>query len=667
MPENADNPLSFWQELKRRKVIRVITVYAAAAFVILELVSIIEEPFGLPDWTLKLVFVILCIGLIISIILSWIYDITPKGIEKTKPSHEIKEKVPEKPSQLKAWKIATAFSVVIIAGLIIFHAIGERKPAGVLKILDKSIAVLPFTYLGDEPDKQYLADGTMDEILLNLSKIKDLRVMSKTSVEQYRNTDKTITEICKELDVAFLLEGSFQKSDNQVRLIVQLIKPGKEDHAWAKKYDRVWQDIFAVQSEVAQLVAQEIQAVITPNEKQLIEVVPTTSLTAYDFFQRGRAEHMKYWLDSDDKNVLERAEDFYKKAIEYDSTFAQAYTGLAWLCFDKHYWGAVITENFLDSMLILADIALSYDDQLAEAYEVRGDYYRLNYNRERAINEYDMAIKSNPNDWWAYFGKGLLYYDDDLVRTIDNLNKAASLHRGYFLSEINRRIGIAYAIAGYRSKAQYYVKEALKLEDDSVAYYLSLARIEDNIGNYEKAIEFGKKSYTIDSTNLWVIFLLGNNHMFLGQFEESLEYFKRYNKRLKTLERPHSWNPHRIGYAYWINGFQEEAEYYINTGLVFYSEMIKSGRHQFQDFNTFYALAAIYTFLGDKNKAYENLRLFNHRQRMPIYMTTLIKVDPLFDNIRDEPEFQQIVQDIAAKYQAEHERVRQWLEENEML
>ena len=560
-----------------------------------------------------------------------------------------------------SWKfIFISFAtLVVVASMFILYL--ETR------ITDKSIAVLPFKSLSDDPEKQYLADGVMDAILLHLSKIEDLRVIDRTSVEQYREPDRKANIICKELDVAYLLLGSFQKYGDQVRLIVQLIRPGKEGHIWAEEYNRNWKDIFFVQSEVAQTVARELQAVITPEEKQLIEKIPTANLTAYDFYQRGRQENVKYWLDNNNREALERAEDLYQKAIEYDFAFAQAYTGLAWVYLEKHYYETFFTEDFLDSMLILADIALSLDDQLAEAYEVRGDYYRLNYKKGQAINEYDKAIKFNPNDWWAYFGKGLLFYSDDLVKTIDNLHKVALLHRGPFLPTIYRSIGRSYATAGFKETSLNYLKEALKLDDDSAAYYSYLAEIEDCNGNFIQAIEFGEKSYAIDSTNLWTVFLLGIDYMYIGEFKESLEYFKKYDRTLKTFDRPYRWEPHLIGYAYWVNGFKEETRNYYNTVLEIYDEMLELGRHPFQDFVTFHSLAAIYTFLGDKDKAFEYLRLFNQRQRMPLYMIKEIKNNPLFDSIRDEPEFQQIVRDVEAKYQAEHERVRLWLEEQGML
>ncbi|KPL16604.1 MAG: hypothetical protein AMS23_09030 [Bacteroides sp. SM1_62] len=667
MPENAKDPHSFFQELKRRKVIRVIIIYAAAALAILEAVDIIFPRMGFPDWTVTFVIFLLIIGFIITVILSWIYDITPEGIEKTKPSKEVKEGVPEKSSAVNAWKIASITSVVVIVGLIIFNIFGRRGKVEDLGILDKSIAVLPFKSLSADPEKQYLADGVMDAILLHLSKIKDLRVMARTSVEQYRETDKTATAICQELDVAFLLEGSFQKYGNQARLIVQLIEPGREGHIWAKEYDRNWTDIFSVQSEVAQAIARELQAVITPEEEQLIEKTPTTSLTAYDFYQRGREEHFKYWLDNDNRDALKRAEDLYYQALEYDSAFAQAYTGLAWVYMNKHYWETFLTENFLDSMLILADIALSYDDQLSEAYRIRGDYYSRHNKNEQAINEYDKAIKFNPNNWMAYHGKGSVYGHDNLVNHIDNYHKAASLNRGSLLPAIYRSLSNALAISGFIEKAVYYENEALKLDNDSATYYKSLMNYEDYRGNYKKAIEYGEKSYAIDSTDRRVIYLLGCHCMFLGQNEESLEYLKKYERRLEVLNIPEPTHKNRIGYAYLANGFEDKAKYYFEDGLEFLNKMIEKDRHDRMDFFTIYNLAAINAILGDRDKAYDNLRVVAKNERMPLYMTTLINSDPLFDDIRDEPEFQQIFQDIKNKYQAEHERVRKWLKENDML
>jgi TolB-like protein/AraC-like DNA-binding protein len=559
--------------------------------------------------------------------------------------------------------ISLASLVVVASVFIIFVMVSKRN----IDANDKSIAVLPFKSMSYNLDNQYLADGVMDAILLHLSKIEDLRVVDRTSVEQYRETDKTTLIIGQELNVAYLLEGSFQKYGDQVRLIVQLIRPGKEGHIWAKEYDRNWHDIFAVQSEVAQTIARELQAVITPEERQIIEKIPTINLTAYDFYQRGREEYIKYEGPVDNREVLERAEDLFKKALEYDSTYAQAYTGLGWVYEKKHFWVTYLTENFLDSMLILADIALSFDDQLADAYVLRGDYYRYNNDREQAIKEYDKAIKFNPNDWQAYWHTGSMYVTDDFIKIIDNYQKAVLLHRGPLLPKIYRSLGAAYGSTGFKETYMYYAEEALKLDDDSVCYYSSLGGIEESYGNFEKAIEFYEKALAIDSTRWWISFRLGMTHAYLGHFKEYLEYVKKYELRYKTHEGT---NPNWIfwiGHAYWVNGFKEEAVHYFDAGLEYYNELLELHRHFLQDKYIFYNLAAYYAFLGDRDKAFENLRLFNQSQRFPFFEIKDLKNDPLFESIRDEPEFQQILRDVESKCQAEPERVRWWLEEQGML
>ncbi len=600
----------------------------------------------------------------------------PPGESK---SHEFINESVEKPENAapKRFKhtkilISLTISLVILIPLtILLIQRGSFSKSANAK--EKSIAVLPFKYLSNEQEKQYLADGMMDAILLHLSGIKDLHIISRTSVEQYRKTDKTASVIGKNLDVAYLLEGSFQKDGDKARLIVKLIKTSNENQVWSNEYDREWKDIFAVQSEVAQTIARELHAVITPEEQQLIRKLPTVNLTAYDFYQRGRDEFTKYETDNGNRVALGKARNLYHKALLHDSTFAQAYIGLARIYRIKQYWDTYFARNFMDSVLILADIALTYDDKLADAYTLRGDCYREIGNTEQAVREYDKAIRYNPNDWMAYMGKGRLAHNDDLVNAIDHLQKAASLNHGPELPSLLIHISYAYHIAGFIEKSNYYSQEALKLDDDSLQYYGTLAGYEQNQENYINANEYLKKGYAIDSTNVDILNNLGFNYMSLGQFKESLKYYNKWFERLKVIGNLTSNNMyrlnnmHRIGYVYWKNGYKKEADFYFDKQVEYCNGLIKSGRPYAQLNFTYYDLAGVYAFRGEKDKAYENLRSFNQRQRMPIWMARLIKNDPLFDNMRNEPEFQQIVRDVNAKYQAEHERVRKWLEEQEML
>ena len=574
---------------------------------------------------------------------------------------------PERPKK-KNLKTKIIITSIIILALIVlgFFLIPKfYKPKGQL---EKSIAVLPFKSLSDDSSQQYLADGTMDAILLHLQKFNDLRVLSRTSVEQYRGTKKTTYAIGQELGISYLLEGSFQKSGDNVRLIVQLIKANKkEGHAWANEYDRTWKDIFSIQSEVAQTIAKELHTIITPEEKQLIEKIPTNNLTAYDFYQQGREEHTKYWIDNRNKEALQKAEGLYYKALKYDSTFAQAYAGLARVYWDMHFFKEkeYFSENFMDSVLILSKTALSFDDQLSEAYTIIGKYYSGIGKRELAIEEYDKAIKLNPNDWVAYYEKGQFYLYTDLVYNISNFQKAASINRGAELPFLLGEIGFAYARTGFPEKAKLYYQDKLKLDGDSSAYYDALAFAEFlHSNNFNKSIEFAKKCYAIDSTSEGILYVLGMDYSWLGKYKESLKYFKKWFARLKTQGELTPNNMHRIGFAYWQNGYKVEAEHYFNEQLNYCNKQIELKRVSFY---TYYNLAGVYAFRGEKNKAYENLRIFNQIQLAYLWRAKYIITDPLFSSIRNEPEFQQIAKNIEAKYQAEHERVRKWLEEQGIL
>jgi TolB-like protein len=606
----------------------------------------------------------------LDIILKWYLKYKETGTEiKTKPVKEIKQDVKSTAVAKKGIVIPKKrliglisglmlLAVIVVAVLFLFNIIGIGRQT---KELEKSIAVLPFKSLSNDPEKQYLADGMMDAILLHLSKIRDLRVMSRTSVEQYRNPTKTTTAIGRELGVEYLLEGSFQKFGDNVRLIVQLIKTGKEGHVWANDYDRNWNNVFSVQSEVAQAIAKELNAAITPEEKQLIEKIPTANLTAYDFYQRGRDEYKR--------GALQKAEALYKRALEYDPTFAQAYIGLAAVYWDKHYLKEYSSKNFMDSVLIFTKVALSYNDQLDEAYIIRGNYYHEKGPPEQAIKEYNKALKINPNSWRAYSAKADL--SDTVLISLKNLHKAASLNHGSELPDILRLICEGYCDAGFAEKAKYYALEVFKLDGDSVKYFTELGYLEHKLANYEKSVEFLERSYKLDTTNIFTLYFLGENCGFAGQMEKSLKYCKEFVTRRKNLLGSEYFVAgainHRIGYAYWKNGYKKGSEYYFNKQLDECNNQIKSRRPWSQLYFTYYDIAGVYAFRGDKDKAYKNLRIFNQRKVEPLWILSLIKNDPLFNSIRNEPEFQQIVSDTEAKYQAEHERVAKWLEEQGML
>jgi len=287
MPEQSNNQLQFWEELKRRKVIRVIPVYAAAAFVLLELVDIIAEPFGLPDWTLKLVFVLLCIGLVISVILSWIYDVTPEGIQKTKSAGEETQNMrQEKPNKIIGWKIATYASVIIIISLILFNVLTRGKSID-LSGLDKTIAVLPFEIYGNKDSSIYLHKVLPIAIIGQLQHVEGFTVRARGSSLNYENTKLRRSEIGNQLNANYLLTGIVQQQEEKVMVNIMLEQAPTEEVIWENSFEMAVDDIFKIEKNIARLVATSLKNNFIPQVK-----TPTDSSKAWLSYLTGLSY---YW------------------------------------------------------------------------------------------------------------------------------------------------------------------------------------------------------------------------------------------------------------------------------------------------------------------------------------------------------------------------------------
>ena len=253
----------------------------------------------------------------------------------------------------KPWKkvaiTMTVLGVILVAALLIALPRWKQKISLETTSMGKSIAVLPFTNLSNDPDQEYFSDGMMEEILDRLFKIGDLKVNSRTSSMRYRNTDKSIKEIAGELGVASILEGSVRRIGNKVRITVQLIDAKTDAHLWSEIYDGDLSDlsrIFFIQSEVAQSVARELKAVLSPQEIQLIENIPTTDLIAYDNFLKGKFSAHKYNTED-----LSLAMQYFEKAKERDPDFALAYAGIAYVWIFRQQGNIATPEEAVPKML----------------------------------------------------------------------------------------------------------------------------------------------------------------------------------------------------------------------------------------------------------------------------------------------------------------------------
>src|SRR5947207_10882731 len=306
----------FFEEVKRRKVYRVAVAYVIAAGGIIQLASAAFPAWELPNWALRLVIVSLLIGFPIALILAWAFDVTPQGI-KTTPTIAM-------PGTHRRRNVI----MLVATGVIISAAAGFfLLPRAVARKIDKSIAVLPFQNLSYEKENAYFADGMQDDILTNLSKIGDLKVISRTSVMSYRGEGaRNARDIGKALGVGTLLEGSVRRSGNRVRVNVQLINANNDEHIWAEDYDRDLTDVFAIQTDLAQKIASVLQAKLSPNEKARLDQRPTQNSDAYLLFVQAHdyANRMEMFRDTSLK-----AEQLFEQAIKLDPNFAAAFAGLS--------------------------------------------------------------------------------------------------------------------------------------------------------------------------------------------------------------------------------------------------------------------------------------------------------------------------------------------------
>jgi TolB-like protein/Tfp pilus assembly protein PilF len=614
-----------------------------------------------------------------------------KNVEEPVKVYKVSGKDPEEKTEVKGQQSIKSkivyflfFGVIIIIAAIAIWQFKQKQSPQLVIEKEKSIAVRPFWNESVDPENEPFVNGVTEDIRNNLARITDLRVISRGSMEKYRDTELSTTDIARELNVSYVLEGTAQRFGNQVKIHAQLIDAVIDDHIWQDTYEIDLSDmtvIFKIQSQIAQTIAEELFASITPEQLDIIEAIPTTNLTAYDFFMRARDEHFKFWFrpssnrfDSVAMIALEKAITLYYRALEYDSTFAQAYSGLAMAYWNK-YGRVYGYQDKYDSVMVLVDIAFSYDDQLEEAYLLRGCYLgQIKGDYNGAMNDFEKAIQINPNYAWAYQWKGNYYTSNnnykrqDFVEGIKNYHKAMSLDHSLMLTLYIRGLAEAYWAIGFVDKADYYYQEAIKLDGDTTWQYLSLLyQMEYLTGDLKTRLEKIKKGYADDSTNLQHIMGLVKINNILGNTDEA------YNYTLKLIELDDSnrfvdrFATDQIGYAFWQAGKKEESKHYFNKVIKRNERLIKSNNPLARNKTAHYNLAKVYVFLGDKEKAYQYLDEFDKRNFFTEREIDQAKNEPLFNSIREEERFQKILLNMEVKYQKEHVRVKAWLEENDML
>src|SRR5437588_7367378 len=391
---------NFFAELKRRNVYKVAVAYAIVGWLLVQVATQVFPFFEIPNWAVRLIVLLIVIGFPIALTIAWAFELTPEGLKRT-------EDVDLAASARQPRKHAWIFVVLVGAALSIAlffvgrYTIRDKTPrqseAATSAIPQKSIAVLPFENLSDDKNAAYFADGIQDEILTKLASIADLKVISRTSTAKYKSKPEDLKTVSQQLGVANVLEGSVQKAADKVRVNVQLIDARADSHLWAKSYDREMKDVFAVESEVAQEIADSLQAKLSPAEASTLATAPTKDTAAYDLFLKG--EYEERLADSSLKpESYEQAAAWYRQAIAHDPNFALAMARQVQNRISYHWFVEQMSEAELTQVRSMAEQAVALAPNLAQVHVALGQFYYHGYRQyEQALAEFERALQLQPN------------------------------------------------------------------------------------------------------------------------------------------------------------------------------------------------------------------------------------------------------------------------------
>jgi adenylate cyclase len=558
-------------------------------------------------------------------------------------------------SEFNNGKILITGGVILVIAIIALVFIITRQNFFQAGSGEKSVAVLPFR--NDSPDKEneYFCNGVMEQIILHLQKIEGFRVPSRTSIEPFRDTKKSTSEIAGELNVAWILEGSVQKSGNHIQVNVRLVNPKTSLPAWADSYDGDISDIFKFQNEIAIQVAYALNASLSEADKKNIAPANPSSISAYDFYLQARDDHMNYWKGLGNES-LDKAITLYNRSISIDSGYADAYTGLGLAYWDKHYWTSYLSENFLDSVKLLADKALRINNRLEEAWWLRSQYNYEKGDFNLASIDINHALKINPNYSLAVWFNGILkiWYDKDFADGLKILHNVIRYEHGYLLPGMLKNMGYIYFQLGMYDISEHYYLDYARISSDSSSYFYYLTEKLRYNQNYESALKYKRKLCKPNAVCLDSCFEAGWIYMMEKDYRKALNEFILYDS-LTTFRQNHI---HRLGYLFWVTGNKNRAVDCFNEQIIISNENIKLNRWYSTLFKeAYYDLAGTYIFMGEKEQGLNSLREFGNQKLVPAWTIELMKTDPLFESIRDSNEYQNILLRLSANLNTEKTRV----------
>jgi TolB-like protein/Tfp pilus assembly protein PilF len=586
-------PGSFFAELKRRNVYKVAVGYAVVGWLLIQVATQVFPFFEIPNWGVRLIVLLIVVGFPIALVIAWAFELTPAGIKRTEEA----DRVYPGRSRGRAWIYVVIAAGLLSAGLFFLGRYTAPNEIKIGNVPAKSIAVLPFENLSRDPDNAYFAEGIQDEILTRLAKVADLKVISHTSTQRYRSSPDNLPQIAKELGVANILEGSVQRSQDEVRVNVQLINAATDAHLWADSFDRKLIDIFAVESEIAAKVADILQAKLTGAEKHAMSMQPTQNTEAYQLYLKGR-----YFWNKRTGPDLQKAIDYFKQAIEKDPGYALAYVGLGDSYILLSGFGAARPQDSFPLAEAAAKKALEIDDTLAEAHTTLGFSLCVHHlDFAGSIREFERAIALNPNYATAHhwFGDGPLLAVGQFDRAIAEGKRALELDPLSVI--ITADLGANYLVARRYDDAIEQFHKAIDLDPRFYYTHWNLGEALELKGNLREALAEYKKAVELDD-DPFVLALLGQAYAKLGQRDEALKIL---------------------------------------------AQLLQIGAHRYVPS---YSYALLHMALGEKDKAIEWLER-SYREGAGLDLIFL-KVDPMLDPLQKEPRFQALVQKVFAPKEA---------------
>ena len=473
------NPRNLFTELKRRNVLRIAGLYLVGAWLVVQVAGTVLPMFGAPEWLPRTIVVLLAIGFVPAVIFSWVFELTPEGLKRDEDVAPEQSITPQTGRRMDRMIIVVlvlalgyfAFDKFVLTPRRETALVASTVPNESKSVINaKSIAVLPFENLSEEKANAFFTDGVQDEILTDLAKIADLKVISRTSVMQYKSgVARNLRKIGEELGVAHVVEGSVQRAANKMRVNAQLIDTRTDAHLWAQTYDRDLADVFAIQSEIAKAIADQLQAKLSPNEKKAIEQPPTTDLAAFDLYSRAKSLLLTVTFSVTGEPDVRKAIELLDEAVKRDPSFFDAYCQLAWA---HEFLYAVTGSDHTPARLALAEAAVQAATRLrpdaAETHLARAQYL---YNGLRdyagALAELEIAQRALPNDPRLFALTGyILRRRGQPKEGLRNVQRAVELDPRNF--DTLQQIALSYQQLGRYAEAIAALDRALAIVPDNV-------------------------------------------------------------------------------------------------------------------------------------------------------------------------------------------------------